>query len=150
MKYTIWQFLLIFAVVFFITGCGDNPIGMDNQAETPKNGAISGVISPTVSDAAIKIYQDGVLLSSIRTDDNGKYFIQNLPEGKYDMSVTATGYVMLTSIQDVHVKAGQTTDVGQIVLVKIPSRNNVADGFFNPARFGDEEEVIVLRIEGMT
>ncbi|MFQ6039438.1 MAG: hypothetical protein ACE5PV_01175 [Candidatus Poribacteria bacterium] len=46
------------------------------------------------------------------------------------------------------VEAGQATDMGQIVLNKIASRN-VADAPFAPAP-GDEEEVVMLRIEGMT
>ena len=122
-------------------------MGVDNQAGAPKTGAISGVISPAVSDTVIKIYQDGILLVSVGINDNGKYFIQNLPEGEYDISVTATDYVMLTPIQDVRVKAGQTTDVGYIALVKIPFSKNVADGGFNLARFGDEEETIVDHID---
>ena len=141
---TTWLALLILWVASLEAGCGDSPVGVEAQ----ETGAISGSLSPKVSDAVLEIHQDGVLLTRVAPDDNGEYLIQNLPEGEYDISATGTDYVTLTSVEDVHVEAGQTTVLGQISLIRISSAN-ADDWHFDPAPIDDDEEVIVLRVEGM-
>ncbi|MFQ6042405.1 MAG: carboxypeptidase-like regulatory domain-containing protein [Candidatus Poribacteria bacterium] len=141
-KPPLWLFFTMFVASVFLSGCGD--VQVDTKTK-PETGAIRGFISPvTVKDAVVKVYRDGIFIASARVNDTGRYTLEGLPEGEYDLSIVAEGYLMDSPIRSIRVRAGQTTDVGRTVLTLIP-----------PDRQSDRRpqdadvDVFVLRVEGM-
>jgi hypothetical protein len=142
-KSPLWLFFTIFVVPVFLPGCGD--VQVDTKEPEPEIGAIRGFISPvTVKNAVVGVYRDGIFIASAKVDDTGRYTLEGLPEGEYDLSIVAEGYLMDSPIRGIPVRAGQTTDVGRTVLTSIP-----------PDRQSDQRpqdadvDVFTLRVEGM-
>ena len=90
--------------------------------------AASAVLEGRVTDAAsglplasatIELYQDGVLVVSTSTADDGGYGIDSgLPDGTYSVTVSQFGYVPQTA--DIRITSGATTNLDFSLVVASP------------------------------
>jgi hypothetical protein len=96
-------------------------LGCSEVQETPEEpkpttGIIEGFISPfDVFDAEIALLQNGVVVAKTRVD-YGNFRFENAPPGVYDLQASAFGYVTNNAAKNIVVKAGETTEVGRMVL----------------------------------
>ncbi|HID29736.1 MAG TPA: carboxypeptidase regulatory-like domain-containing protein [Desulfobacterales bacterium] len=141
-KFPLWSLFTMLVALVFLSGCGD--VQVDTKTK-PETGTIKGFISPvTVKDVVVKVYRDGIFIASAKVNDTGRYTLEGLPEGEYDLSIVAEGYLMDSPIRGIRVRAGQTIDVGRTALALIP-----------PGRQSDQRpqdadvDVFVLRVDGM-
>lgn len=60
--------------------------------------SLSGKVVDTIDKAPISGARISVLTKSVVTDTNGEYFIENLPQGKYEISISFIGYEVLQAL----------------------------------------------------
>ncbi len=76
-------------------------------------GTLTGTVTDTITKAPISgtiinlVLPTGLVFSSVQTDTQGKYAIENIPAGAYTATATASGYN--TQSNSVTITAGQTT-----------------------------------------
>ena len=92
----------------------------------PRRG-ISGIVVDSETKNAIAGANVSVILDSVTTatvtDVDGKFSIEQLPVGIYDLTISATGYEVYSDITPsggITVTAGGITDIGTIELVALP------------------------------
>jgi len=96
------------------------------------HGSISGVVTDAQSktpirDAKVEITKNGFSFGvSAKTDDDGKYAIENAPVGVFDLSVSKDKYLQKV-ISDIRVKQGE-----------VMANVNIAISLITPIQVGDE------------
>ncbi len=83
---------------------------------TPSNGAISGTVLPSSSRPSITAFNSSDTVSTV-ADTTGKFMIGYLPGGTYTLDIEPSDTTVNdTTISNVSVTAGQTTNIGTITL----------------------------------
>ncbi len=121
--------LFISAIItIFICVCA---VGQEGETPAPKG--LSGIVTDSQTNtpifgARVEVLKDGKPSGlSARTDRDGKYVIENVPDGVFDLMVSRDKYIPKV-ISGVSVKEGEaTTDI------------NVAIQMITPIKVGDEE-----------
>ena len=91
--------ILIIAAIFFLFGCEETP----NESPYNHNSVLEGYLifedaqTDTIS-AAIEVYDEnnGIIVAETNTDTAGYYYIENLPEGQFQLQFTAENYETFT------------------------------------------------------
>ncbi len=111
-----YLFVLLSTIIIFagINCSDDQPIIIKED-----NGSIVGIVKPEGVVALVKVFQ-GVLIDSTFTDSTTGYFeIRNLPPGRYELEITATGY---GTYKQTRVEIRGITSIGDILLRQIPGQ----------------------------
>ncbi len=92
----------------------------------PEKGTLTGTITSkengkALSNATVQAFQSGILISSTKTDSKGNYSLL-LPEGKYDIKISASGFMNHIE-KDFSIEKGKTKTLnaqltGEIVIVE--------------------------------
>jgi Domain of unknown function (DUF4382) len=83
---------------------------------TPSNGAIAGIVLPDSSRPSITAFNSSDTVSTV-ADTSGKFTVGYLPSGSYTLSIVPADTALNdTTISNVSVTNGQTTNVGTITL----------------------------------
>lgn len=128
---------------------------IENGKTTPEcflgKGEISGVVqslesSELLPDSRIQVFSNGVLVKTAYTSDDGKYFVDKLPEGQYIIAISATGY-MYNAI-DVTVKSGTTTYVDTALMVdrNYTGKEGLISGYIIDAVTGNEIDEVNYKV----
>jgi hypothetical protein len=105
---------LFFGYALFMLGCSEEK----EMPEEPKltTGIIEGYISPyDVYEADVALIQNGIPVARTGSD-YGSFRFENVPPGEYELQASAPGYVTNTALKNVRVNAGETVEIGRIVL----------------------------------
>jgi len=102
------------------------------------HGSISGVVTSAKSNAPIKdvtmeVTKNGFSFGvSAKTDTDGKYTIENVPVGVFDLSISKNKYLPKV-VSDINVKEGEVT-----------ANVNIAITLITPIKVGDEARDFTL------
>jgi hypothetical protein len=95
-----------------------------NVSGISTTGSITGVIEDEngnpISGATVSVYNTDI---KVVTDEEGRYTIQDMPEGTYDLTVAKEGYETIF-ISDVMVNEGQDTQNDAVSLEKSPKEES--------------------------
>jgi len=89
-------------------------------------GNISGNLKGSlIEGGVIEILKDNIVIRRAMSDRNGHFIIENIPVGKYTLRANANGYQYYFHQQDIIVQENQTTNLGDLSLIKIGDRGGV-------------------------
>ena len=130
----------------------DTSIGYTPEA--PNTGRIAGqVIEATatgedgdpISGASVELRSSatGSAIVTMSTDDDGRYFMENINIGNYYLEVSATGFI--TELFYIEVEAGLTTNVHRLNAVPTSAESGTVSGsIINAFTGGTIEDAITL------
>jgi len=105
---------LVFGYTLFMLGCSEQK--EISEEPKPATGTLEGNISPyDIYDAEIVLIQNGNPVARTGVD-YGIFRFENVPPGIYDLQASAFGYVTNAALKNIRVKAGETIEVGRLVL----------------------------------
>ena len=135
------RIIKILTTIITILGvCG---IAYGQTTETPTeiafpHGSISGVVidarsETPIRDAKVEVTKNGFSFGVFaETDNDGKYTIENVPVGVFDLSISKEKYLSKV-ISDINVKEGEAT-----------ANVNIAIAMITPIQVGDEARDFTL------
>jgi hypothetical protein len=102
--------------VLLLLACPEQKEARQVLAPSVATGSIRGNISPiSVYDAQVEVLQEGKVIVAARVQD-GVFHIKNLPPGRYNLRISAFGYVTNGAIRGIEVVAGQIMEAGRAVI----------------------------------
>ncbi|HKQ46569.1 MAG TPA: DUF4382 domain-containing protein [Phycisphaerae bacterium] len=108
-----------------ITGFHFHPAFAMRLISVLEAGQITGIVNDNadpanpVANALVTAFKDDVEVTSTVTEADGAFTLMGLPTGTYRVEFSATGFDDLT-VNDVEVMAGETTDLGAVVMTPTP------------------------------
>lgn len=113
-QYTL-DFTVAICVVLFVA-CGEPKETEQVFPPSAIPGSIRGNISPiSAYDAKVEVLQEDKIVATVGVQD-GVFHITNLPPGRYDVRVSAFGYVTNDAIRGIEVVGGKITEIGRAVI----------------------------------
>ena len=147
--YTI-LFLMILLATGFIAGCGSND---DNNGGGDDSGTVTGKISDVsgnpVTGAVCSITTNDVSTRdtySDVTDNDGVFYIPGVPPGRWNLTITASGYQPKTVSTTVN--SGETTDIPESETQISPSGKGIVEGTATDAANGSLLEGVTISATG--
>ncbi|MYF97558.1 carboxypeptidase regulatory-like domain-containing protein [Candidatus Poribacteria bacterium] len=108
--------LLTLSIYTMLVGCeSESPIQTeDDESITAEFGVLTGTVQPY--EALVVLQRNGADFRSTIANDEGRWILSELPIGNYSLYVVASGYFTDISRNDINVEAGETFDIGTVVL----------------------------------
>jgi len=114
-------------------GLGDIPLTASSPGTGIVVGRIRDVSGAALTEVSVDLLHDGIAMAQTRSIADGSFQFDAVAAGRYILRVMATGFV--TRELSVQVLAGQTSDLGEIVLSR-SFQDNGLGSWFIPAVAG--------------
>jgi len=111
--------LLLVLVAASAVGCGDGNPAAAGNGNSATGAGIEGTVVPASALASVAAFSSGDPVAEVRANSrNGTFRIAGLSAGKYDIVVSAPGYLTDTSVKGIEVATDQTKRIEEVILFK--------------------------------
>lgn len=127
------------------------PVELDLTLQSSEGGSIAGIIRDTLTEqplgsATVKLKQNDDVISELTTDVNGRYELQDLNDGQYQLEVTKEGYILET----INFEITASPIERDIALTSTPNIAVLSDYYSSDSSFASVFEDIGVEVEELS